>query len=140
MTDKEKYTALMQRYWEAETTPEEERELARYAAGVDDPDFEEIRGVLGYLSIGREKKARRSRTVRMYSFAVVAASIVAVVAIGLNIKTTETGHQDELCVRYSYGEFSNNNEQIMSSVESSLAEFFAGSSIADNNLREMFQR
>ena len=140
MTDKEKYTALMQRYWEAETTPEEEQELARYAARVDDPDFEEIRGVLGYLSIGREKKARRARTVRMYSFAVVAASIVAVVAIGLNIKTTETGHQDELCVRYSYGEFSNNNEQIMSSVESSLAEFFAGSSIADNNLREMFQR
>ena len=140
MTDKEKYTALMQRYWEAETTPEEERELARYAARVDDPDVEEIRGVLGYLSIGREKKARRARTVRMYSFAVVAASIVAVVAIGLNIKTTETGHQDELCVRYSYGEFSNNNEQIMSSVESSLAEFFAGNSIADNNLREMFQR
>ena len=140
MTDKEKYTALMQRYWEAETTPEEERELARYAARVDDPDVEEIRGVLGYLSIGREKKARRARAVRMYSFAVVAASIVAVVAIGLNIKTTETGHQDELCVRYSYGEFSNNNEQIMSSVESSLAEFFAGNSIADNNLREMFQR
>ena len=140
MTDKEKYTALMQRYWEAETTPEEERELVQYAARVDDPDFEEIQGVLGYLSIGREKKARRARTVRMYSFAVVAASIVAVVAIGLNIKTTETGHQDELCVRYSYGEFSNNNEQIMSSVESSLAEFFAGSSIADNNLREMFQR
>jgi hypothetical protein len=76
----------------------------------------------------------------MYSFAVVAASIVAVVALGSNIKTTETGHQDELCVRYSYGEFSNNNEQIMSSVESSLAEFFAGSSIADNNLRKMFQR
>ncbi len=140
MTDKEKYTALMQRYWEAETTPEEERELARYAAWVDDPGFEEIRGVLGYLSIGREKKARRSRTVRMYSFAAVAASIVAVVAIGLNIKTTENSHQDELCVRYSYGEVSNNNEQIMSSVESSLADFFAGNSLADNNLREMFQR
>lgn len=140
MTDKEKYTALMQRYWEAETTPEEERELARYAARVDDPDFEEIRGVLGFLSIGREKKTRRARTVRMYSFAAVAAGIVAIVAIGLNIKTTGIGHQDELCVRYSYGEFSNNNEQIMSSVESSLAEFFAGSSIADNNLREMFQR
>lgn len=140
MTDKEKYTALMQRYWEAETTPEEERELARYAARVDDPEFGEIRGVLGYLSIGREKKARRARTVRMYSFAAVAAGIVAIVAIGLNFKTTENRHQGELCIRYSYGELSNNDEQIMSSVESSLAEFFAGSSIADNNLREIFQR
>jgi hypothetical protein len=140
MTDKEKYTALMQRYWEAETTPEEERELALYAARVDDPDFEVIRGVLGYLSIGRVKKEKRTRTVRMYSFAAVAACLVAIVAIGLNLKSTENRHQDELCVRYSYGEISHNNEQIMSSVESSLADFFAGNSLADNNLREMFQR
>jgi len=124
MIDKEKYTALMQRYWEAETTPEEERELARYVERVDDPDFEEIRGVFGYLSIGKEKKEKRARAIRIYSFAAVAASIVAVVAIGLNLKTAENRNQDELCVRYSYGEISDNNEQIMSSVESSLREMF----------------
>ena len=140
MTDKEKYTALMQRYWEAETTQEEERELARYAARVDDSEFEEIRGVLGYLSIGREKKEKRARALRMYSFAAVAACLIAVITIGLNFITTEIRHQEDLCVRYSYGEISNNNEQIMSSVESSLADFFAGSSLADNNLREIFQR
>ena len=50
---------LMQRYYEAETTPEEERELTSYAASTDDPDFEGLRGVLGFLSIGRQKKARR---------------------------------------------------------------------------------
>ena len=78
MTDKEKYTALMQRYWDAATTPEEERALALYAAGTADPDFEEIRGVLGYLSVGKEKKERKARATRLYAMAAVAAGIVAV--------------------------------------------------------------
>lgn len=56
MNDKEKYLELMQRYYEAETTPEEERELTSYAASTDDPDFEGLRGVLGFLSVGRQKK------------------------------------------------------------------------------------
>lgn len=140
MTDKEKYTALMQRYWDAETTPEEERELARYAARVNDPDFEEIRGVLGYLSIGREKKVRRAKTIRMYSFAAVAASIVAIVAIGLSLGKEAIVPAKDLCVSYAYGMQMEDNGQIMASVESSLADFFAGDSPAETNLIEMFQR
>lgn len=140
MTDKEKYTALMQRYWEAETTPEEERELARYAARVNDPDFEEIRGVLGYLSIGREKKIRRAKTIRMYSFAAVAASIVAIVAIGLSLGKEAIVPAKDLCVSYAYGMQMEDNGKIMASVESSLADFFAGDSPAETNLIEMFQR
>ena len=65
MTDKEKYTRLMQRYWEAETTPAEERELARYAARTDDPAFDQLRGVLGYLSVGRTTRVRKGRRVRL---------------------------------------------------------------------------
>ena len=74
MTDKEKYTALMQRYWEAETTPAEERRLARYAARTDDPAFEELRGVLGYLSLGRAQTSRRAPARWAYSWAAVAAA------------------------------------------------------------------
>lgn len=134
MTDKEKYTALMQRYWDAETTPEEERELARYAARVDDPDFEELRGVLGYLSIGRGKKPR---TVRFLPWAAAAACLVAVVTIGLSLGTRM---DKDVCIRYSYGEKTDDNQQIMASVESSLAGFFAGDSPAETTLKEMFQR
>ena len=140
MTDKEKYKALMQRYWEAETTPEEERKLAMYAAATDDPDFEEIRGVLGYLSIGREKKARKTRKVWMYSFAAVAASIVAVVAIGLNLGKESSGHASDQCVRYAYGKLFSDKEMIMEAVDASLADFFSGETPAETNLIEMFKR
>ena len=140
MTDKEKYTALMQRYWEAETTPEEEWELAQYAARVDDPEFDLVRGILGYLSIGREKRARRARNIRVYSFSAAAACIVSVVAIGLWLQSRPSQREDELCVSYAYGVQNTDNETIMASVESSLADFFAGRSPAETNLLEMFQR
>ena len=82
MTDKERYTNLMQRYWNAETTPEEEQELAWYAAMTNDPDFETVRGVLGYLSIGR--MIRKRTIVRRFRqrAAGIAAAVVAVVIGG----------------------------------------------------------
>ena len=120
MTDKEKYTALMQRYWEAETTPAEERARARYAARTDDPDFEELRGVLGYLSLGRARRAGQARTVRIWSLAAVAACIAIVLAIGLSAPRGK----GERYIRYTYGQPTTDKELIMESVENSLKEMF----------------
>ncbi len=140
MNDKEKYTALMRRYFEAETTPEEERELARYVARVDDPAFDELRVVLGYLSIGREKKARRADKVQMYAVAAAAACFVALVALGLGLRSGGMNLSGNLCVSYAYGEKTTDGTAIMASVESSLSDFFAGETPAEANLIEMFQR
>ena len=140
MTEKEKYKLLSQRYWEAVATPEEERELARYVAATDDPDFAEIRGVLGYLSVGRKKRARRARTVRMYSLAAAAAGIVVVIALSLSLFAGRPERMDDLCVSHAYGVRTYDSEAIMASVESSLADFFAGGTPAEIKLIEMFQR
>ena len=140
MTDKEKYTALMQRYWDAATTPEEERALALYAAGTADPDFEEIRGVLGYLSVGKEKKARKARATRLYAMAAVAAGIVAVAAVGLSLGRDAAIPSDDRLVRYAFGERSSDQETIMASVDESLADFFGRETPAETNLIEMFDR
>lgn len=130
----------MQRYWDAETTPEEERDLARYVARVDDPEFEELRGVLGYLSIGKEKKVRKANTIRLIPVFAVAACIAAVVAIGFTIRNSGSQTGEELYVCYSYGEKTTDNQQVMASVASSLADFFGGGSPAEINLFEMFER
>ena len=138
MTDKEKYTALMQRYWEGETTPAEERMLARYAARTDDPAFEELRGVLGYLSIGRERRHREVRPRLVYSWAAAAAALVILLSVGIASRNKGTGR--DMCILYAYGETSTDSEQIMASVDASLADFFAGESPAETNLIEMFRR
>ena len=135
MNDKEKYLELMRRYYEAETTPEEERELALYAASTDDPDFEGLRGVLGFLSIGRQKKAKKVRSVRFFSI-VAAASVAIVTTIGITLSNQD--HNS--CIRYTYGNKEDDETLIMESVESSLADFFAGKSPAEANLFELFER
>ena len=135
MNDKEKYLELMQRYFDAETSPEEEKELASYAASTDDPAFRELRGVLGYLSIGLQKKAKKGRTVRFYSI-VAAASVAIVAAIGISLLNQD--HNS--CIRYTYGNKEDDETLIMESVESSLADFFAGKTPAESNLFELFER
>lgn len=135
MNDKEKYLELMQRYFDAETSPEEEKELALYAASTDDPAFEGLRGVLGYLSIGRQKKAKKVRTVRFYSI-VVAASVAIVTSIGITLST----QNPNACIRYTYGDKEMDETLIMESVESSLADFFGNDNVAEQNLKELLNR
>lgn len=126
---------LMQRYFDAETSPEEEKDLALYAASTDDPAFEDLRGVLGYIGIGRQKKAKKVRAIRFYSI-VAAASVAIVTAIGITLSNQD--HNS--CIRYTYGDKEDDETLIMESVESSLADFFAGKSPAEANLFELFER
>lgn len=140
MNNREKYLSLAERYFEGETTPAEEKDLTRYISEVDDLAFDELRGVLGFLSIGKEKRFRKARRVRLYSLAAAAASIIAVLSLGLIHYSGDKQAAYELCVKYAYDELITDNEQIMSSVEASLSDFFSSASPAENNLIEMFQR
>ena len=135
MNDNEKYLELMRRYFDAETSPEEEKDLALFAASTANPAFQELRGVLGYLSIGRQKKTNKVRTVRFFSI-VAAASVAIVAAIGLTL--SNKSHNS--CIRYTYGNKDDDEALIMESVESSLADFFTGYTPAEANLFELFER
>lgn len=135
MNDKDKYLELMRRYFDAETSPDEEKELAMYAASTDNPAFRELRGVLGYLSIGLQKKAKKVRAVRFFSL-VAAASVATVAAIGITLSNQD--HNS--CLRYTYGNKDEDETSIMETVESSLADFFAGKTPAEANLFELFER
>ena len=135
MNDKEKYLELMRRYFDAETSHEEEEALALYAASTEDPAFQELRGVLGYLSIGRQKKVKKVRSVSFFSI-VAAASVAIVTAIGISF----SNQSHSSCIRYTYGNKDSDETLIMESVESSLADFFAGNTPAEANLLELFER
>ena len=131
---------LMQRYWDAETTREEEMALARYVARVDDSEFKELKGVLGYLSIGKEKSVRKAGIIRLFPILATAAGIAAVVVIGFSIRNSISKTDDELYTCYSYGEKITEDQQVMESIESSLADFFNGKSPVETNLSKMFKQ
>ena len=134
MTDKEKYTLLMERYFGGETTPEEEKALAAYVASVEDPDFEELRGVLGYLSIGREMRQSKIRRIRWHAVITVAASLAAILTVGIVRSGSDT------YVRYAFGEKTTDSELVMETVNNSLADFFTQGTQAEVSLEEIFNR
>lgn len=78
---------LTERYFDAETTPEEERELCRFLASSQgqQPQFDDVRHVMGYLITGRRRHtraavpthaARRLRLTRMAAAAALAALLI----------------------------------------------------------------
>ena len=84
---------------------------------------------------GHQKKVKKSRAVRFYAVA-AAASVAIVAAIGITLSNQD--HNS--CIRYSYGKKEDDETLIMESVESSLADFFAGKTPAEANLFELFER
>ena len=136
MHEKDKYLALMQRYFEAQTTPEEELALARYAASSPDPAFDPLRGVLGFLSIGRQRRERKVRRALRYYSVAAAAGLALVVSAGIALFT----RYQNSCSLYAYGEKITDKEEILTTVEASLADFFSDGTSAEANLSEMFNR
>lgn len=160
MTERNRYLELMRRYFDAGTSATEEQELARYAAVSEDPDFEVLRGVLGYLSVGRGLSAGMEQSVdpgqvveprqgvgqerssggKRLRFgrpaAIVAAACVAVaVMAGLSHSISGGRH-----VQYVFAEKSTDGAKIMQTVEASLSEFFSHESGAEVQLAEIFNR
>ena len=129
----------MQRYFDAETSPQEEKELAVYAASTNDSSFVQLRGVLGLISIGREKKAKKQRAVRFYAFATT-ASVILLATVGIGLSNKYKSIIEDNCIRYAYGVKVEDDALIMASVESSLADFFGEATPAETKLKEMFER
>ena len=115
----------MQRYWNAETTLEEEQELAWYAAMTNDSDFETVRGVLGYLSIGR---MIRKRTIvrRFWQRAAGIAAAVFAIVIGGTLLYARIGANDRF--------------DALTSMESTLTDIFSSGTDIETELTEILNQ
>lgn len=90
--DKQYLLDLTQKYFDGLTNDEEEKLLARMITRTDDPDFDEVKAVIGFLSEGRARSASRARTIRIRGFIAAAAvtACISVVAI-----SSINRHEDE---------------------------------------------
>lgn len=102
---------LATRYFEAETTPAEEQELAYFLTtpASQDREFDEIRAVMGYLATGRIYHRKRKSSVFRYAAAAAAA------VIGLLLTTTvwQLAQNRNVCVAYIYGERCTDTETVL---------------------------
>lgn len=81
MKNKEKILSLVEKYFEGDTTPGEELRLRRYIVRSSDPDFDGVRAVMGYYSIGRRKKTVRPELVRLAAACALAACLVLAIVL-----------------------------------------------------------
>lgn len=102
---------LINRYFDAETTLEEERELQRLITGpyATDARYDEVRAVMGFTAVGRKLRRKSHRSVRLWQ---VAAAAVVVLMLG-GIYTIQQAHPDDVCIAYVNGRKVTNPDEVV---------------------------
>lgn len=117
MSKKDYWLRLSERYFEAETTDEEEEMLKSFllSEAGRDSDFDELRAVMGFVAVGR-KVNRKDASVYRHFFgrtAAVYAAAAACVLFILMLVPFRAAEPEEICVAYISGEKITNVDKVM---------------------------
>lgn len=125
MTKEERHI-LIERYFEAETSAEEERKLRDVLLKLPYPDAEEREAlaVMGYASVkpNRETHSRKRIGKRMLRYAAVAGGLILVAAGLATALNIEMRKQQSRCIAYVGGVEITDEAHIMALVSSQLSE------------------
>lgn len=115
-SDNDYWKALAERFFEAGTSEEEERELRRFiASGLAGSEFNDVRAVMGLAAVGaRRYHRRRRRTV----FLSAVAAVVAVVMTAVSL----TADGGDSCVAYINGTKHTDEAIVMAQMHSTMDE------------------
>lgn len=107
---------LAARYFEAETTPAEEQELANFLTtpASQDKEFDEIRAVMSYLTTGRIYHRKRKSSTFWY------AAAAAVIGLLLTTTVWQLTEKRNICVAYIYGERCTDTEIVLAEAMKSI--------------------
>ena len=149
--DKQYWLKLSERYFEAETTEGEERELRQFAAQTTDPDFRELQAVMGFTSMGPPQNPKTSNIQTPQTFnphkpspphhlIPIAASVI--VALGLTIFFALQGNdqQETGCVAWINGEKTTDPAFVMTLMQNTMQEMdIDGNDPVADQLHDMFE-
>lgn len=129
---------LTEKYFEAQTSPAEERALMRFLARTRDPWFDEVKAVMGYLRASapaREPAAPARWPLRALPLAFAAACTALLIAVGVGLSRRPT------CVTITYGVANSDREQVLSDARNTLTDLFADNQGPDvaAQLEELFK-
>ncbi|MBR4233005.1 MAG: hypothetical protein IKR96_00490 [Bacteroidales bacterium] len=140
--DKQYYLDLAERWFDAETSEAEEKELRRFLAATEDPDFDEARAALGFLAasslraglLGTSATTASGSSKRRWLIpaVAVAASLVLAFFFGRMTAPVEVVPVGAgTCVSYVHGVEVNDEDFAVATMESTLSDFFSPSSAPD---------
>lgn len=121
-SDNNYWKALAERFFEAGTSEEEERELRRFiASGLAGSEFNDVRAVMGLAAVGARRYNRRRRRTVFLSAAAAAAVVAAVVAVVMTAVSLAADGGDS-CVAYINGTKHTDEAIVMAQMHSTMDE------------------
>lgn len=112
-SDNDYWKALAERFFEAGTSEEEERDLRRFiTSGLAGSEFNDVRAVMGLAAVGARRYNRRRRTV----FLSAAAAAVVMTAVSL------AADGGDSCVAYINGTKHTDEAIVMAQMHSTMDE------------------
>lgn len=115
-SDNDYWKALAERFFEAGTSDEEERELRRFiASGLAGSEFNDVKAVMGLAAVGARRYHRRRRRTIFLS-AAAAAAVVVMTAVSL---AADGGNS---CVAYINGTKHTDEAIVMAQMHSAMDE------------------
>lgn len=114
-SDNDYWKALAERFFEADTSEEEERELRRFiASGLAGSEFNDVRAVMGLAAVGARRYHRRRR--RTVFLSAAAAAVVVMTAVSL------AADGGDSCVAYINGTKHTDEAIVMAQMHSTMDE------------------
>ena len=114
-SDNDYWKALAERFFEAGTSEEEERELRRFiASGLAGSEFNDVRAVMGLAAVGARRYNRRRRRTVFLSAAAAAAVVITAVSLA-----ADGGNS---CVAYINGTRHTDEAIVMAQMHSTMDE------------------
>ena len=131
----ERIDEMIERYFEATLTEEEETALKAFLASPEGqaPEYDEVRAVMGYFATGRRFGSFgkfRNRTRRLIA---VAASLAILVALGVNLY-----NKSNICVSIVDGKRVTDKEVVMNDVDNILADLLSDTTAMEEQLSDIF--
>ena len=118
-SDNDYWKALAERFFEADTSETEERELRRFiASGLAGSEFNDVRAVMGLAAVGARRYHRRRRRTVFLSAAAAAAAVVAVVMTAVSL----AADGGDSCVAYINGTKHTDEAIVMAQMHSTMDE------------------
>lgn len=151
MIQKRTYTeadwdALVERYFEAETTEAEEAALRRFLCTLQGsaPRYDEVRAVMGFLAVGRSQQApavpqKKGRSIRLQTLGRIAAAVIVAVGVGLAAWHTQS-QSTEVYIAYVDGREITDREAVIALMTGTMQEVLAEDPTAEMEaqMSEMF--
>lgn len=129
--------SLIERYFEGETSLEEEKLLKSMVPRSDDSRYDAVRAVLGYGVATRKRTALRRRRLGMVSAAAVAS--IAVVSIAWLNLSTKTGTGNSECYAVVEGRYTSDQSEVLSIMQSDIGDIRSAQEDAGNCIAEQLK-